>query len=280
METKALAVRDEMTLKETMTLGETLARSGFFNDTKDAAQAVVKILAGRELGFGPIASMTGVHIIQGKVAVGAALMGASVKADPRYDYRVITLTDERAEIAFYEHGKEIGRSVFTMDDAKAAALTGKDNWRKFARNMLFARAMSNGVRWYCPDAFGGNPTYTPEELGAEVDDEGNVIEGQFSTAPESKSQPAKSNGGNGNGQHWIDSVDANGTPIRVRWWAKMDDLGLSHEQVHEALSVEHMSEYDGTLKDAYADVQQWLAAQDNIAQAVGELYGDEEPANE
>lgn len=178
---KALVpIHNEMTLKETMTLGDTLAKSGFFDDAKDAAKAVAKILAGRELGFGPMASMTGIHIIQGKIAVGANLMGASVKRDPRYDYRVVKLTDDHAEIAFYENGKELGRSVFTMQDASAAGLNGKDNWRKFARNMLFSRAMSNGVRWYCPDAFGGNPTYTPDELGAEVDDEGSVVEGQFS----------------------------------------------------------------------------------------------------
>jgi hypothetical protein len=36
--------------------------------------------------------------------------------------------------------------------------------------MLFARAMSNGARWYCPDVFAG-PAYTPDELGADVDGE-------------------------------------------------------------------------------------------------------------
>ena len=43
--------------------------------------------------------------------------------------------------------------------------------------MLFARAMSNGVRWYCPDVFAGMAVYTPDEMGADVDGEGNVIEG-------------------------------------------------------------------------------------------------------
>jgi len=41
--------------------------------------------------------------------------------------------------------------------------------------MLFARAMSNGVRWYCPDVMNGSAVYTPEELGADVDQDGNVI---------------------------------------------------------------------------------------------------------
>jgi hypothetical protein len=41
--------------------------------------------------------------------------------------------------------------------------------------MLFSRALTNGARWYTPDVFGG-PVYTPDELGAEVDAEGNAVE--------------------------------------------------------------------------------------------------------
>ena len=35
--------------------------------------------------------------------------------------------------------------------------------------MLFARAMSNGVRWYCPDV-AMTPLYTPDEQGAQAAD--------------------------------------------------------------------------------------------------------------
>ena len=184
-EQTALAIPQELNLSETMQLGEVLAKSGFFSDTKQAAQAVVKVLCGREIGFGPIASMTGVHIVQGKPTIGANLLGASIKRDPRYDYRVIELTDTEAEIAFFQNGQELGRSRFTMDDAKAANLTNKSVWKQFPRNMLFARALSNGARWYTPDVFGGVTPYTPEELGAEVDQEGDVID----VTPTSKPAP-------------------------------------------------------------------------------------------
>ena len=149
-----------------------MARSGFFADARQAAQAIVKILAGQELGFGPFASMTGVYIIQGRPALSANIMAASVKKSGRYNFRVIELTDQRCELAFFEAGQEVGRSVFTLDDARKAQTKNLD---KFPRNMLYARAMSNGVRWYCPDVLGGGPVYTPEELGANVDGEGNVI---------------------------------------------------------------------------------------------------------
>ena len=173
--TQALTVATS--LNETMELGNLLAQSGFFADSRGAAQAVVKVLAGREIGFGPIASMTGIHVISGRVSISANLMAAAIKRSGRYDYRVREMTPQRCEIEFRErYGDKwevIGSSEFTAQDAR---LAGTKNMDKYARNMLFARAMSNGARWYCPDIFGG-PVYTPEEMGATVDGEtGEVID--------------------------------------------------------------------------------------------------------
>ena len=194
MEDKALV---PMTLSDTLNLGKVLAESGFFSDTKAASQAVVKVLAGRELGFGPIASMTGIHIVQGKPSLGANLLGAAIKGSHRYNYRVVELTDERAEIAFFEEGKEVGRSTFTIHDAKKAQLTGKPIWAQYPRNMLFSRALSNGARWFCPDVFSGVIPYTPEELGADIDGEtGEVINVTPAPAPaEIPQKPATATNG-------------------------------------------------------------------------------------
>jgi hypothetical protein len=158
-----------------------MAASGFFPDSKELSKAVVKILAGRELGFGAFASMAGVAVIQGKPVVGANLTAAAIKQTGKYNYRVLTHTDQECKIAFYEGGVDgdhcVGVSIFTMDDAKAAGLTAKDNWKKYPRNMLFARAISNGQKWYAPDVYNGVTVYTPDEMGAVVDEEGNAIEG-------------------------------------------------------------------------------------------------------
>lgn len=51
-----------------------LQKSGYFQDVKTEAQAIVKVMAGSELGLPPFASMTGIHIIQGKPVLGAADM--------------------------------------------------------------------------------------------------------------------------------------------------------------------------------------------------------------
>lgn len=169
------------TYDEVERVAKAMAASGYFQDAKSISQAIVKIMAGSEIGFGPFASMQGVNIIKGKPSYNANMLASSVKAHPKYDYRIIKLDDTICELAFFEGGTEVGRPTFTLQDAQKAGTTNLD---KFPRNMLFARAMSNGVRWYCPDVTNGNAVYTPEELGAEVDEDGNVIEGESVTITE------------------------------------------------------------------------------------------------
>jgi hypothetical protein len=167
----ALTIRNDMDIQ---TLGTTLAKSGYFQDSRDAAQAIVKVLAGAEIGISPIASMTGINIISGRVALSANLIASVIKrAKPRYNYKVLTFTADECSIEFFEDGQSAGVSTFTKEDARKA---GTKNMDKFPRNMLFARAISNGAKWYAAELFGGGAVYTPDELGAEIDgDTGEVL---------------------------------------------------------------------------------------------------------
>lgn len=165
------------TTQELMGMAKIFAESGMFADTRQAAQAFVKIQAGAEMGIMPFAAMAGVHIIKGKPSIGAGIMASRVKASGKYDYRVVQQDDKSCVIDFYQGKDCIGRSSFTIEDARKA---GTQNLEKFARNMLFARAISNGVKWYCPDVFSCT-VYTPEELsstGAET-----VQDAEFSAEP-------------------------------------------------------------------------------------------------
>jgi len=190
-------------LDDVQRVAKLLAMSNYF-DAKAAqgelaiAQLATKILAGREMGYGPFASVQGIHVIQGKPVVSANLMAAAVKRSGRYDYRVRRLDNDGCEIEFLQRNgdklESVGKSAFTRDDAKAAGLIGKDNWSKFARNMFFARALSNGIRWFCPDVFDGSAAYTPDELGVEEDADGNVIDVTPTVTPTVTSAPQNDNG--------------------------------------------------------------------------------------
>jgi hypothetical protein len=169
---------------DAQSLGELLAASGYFTDARGAAQAAVKVMAGQELGFGPIASMTGIYIVKGRVTLSANLMAAAIKRQrPRYDYRVREHTAEFCSIEFLQDGEHLGESTYSMQDAQAAGLASSETWKKHPRNMLFARALSNGAKWYCPDVFGGGPIYTPDELGAVIDGETGQVLGPAGEMP-------------------------------------------------------------------------------------------------
>lgn len=156
--------------QEIQEIASVFAASGIFKDTKGMAACVVKIMFGQEMGFGPMASMTGVHFIEGKPVIGANLMAAAIKNSGRYDYKVRKLDATECLLEFFENGVSLGLSGMTMAEALEKGLCAgyegkiKANWAKFPKNMLFARAMSNGFKWYCPDASGGTPVYTPDEF--------------------------------------------------------------------------------------------------------------------
>jgi len=159
------------TSADAISIGETFYKSGMFADIKSAQQAVVKIMAGAEMGISPFLAMSGIHIIQGKPTIGAGLMASRVKASGKYNYKVLEMSDKVCSIEFTEGGASIGTSTFTIEDAKKA---GTKNIDRFPRNMIFARAMSNGVRWFCPDIYEG-PVYVPEEM-AEVTEDVQAVE--------------------------------------------------------------------------------------------------------
>jgi len=226
------------TMSEVQLAATAMANSGYFQDARQAAQAVVKILAGQEMGFGPFASMTGVYIIQGRPAIGANLMAAAVKKHPKYDDRVIKMQDDVCELAFFQDGQEIGRSVFDLDNAKKA---GTKNLDKFARNMLFARAMSNGVRWFVPDVFLGAAVYTPEELGASVNEAGEIVDVMLVGPP-----------------HWSERQDQQGRNLGARFFNWTSEKRLTHEDALEALGIGKLVDYTGTMQEAKDAVEKYI----------------------
>ena len=163
-----LVVQQDLKLSD---LAKVYAQSGMFKDIRSAAQAAVKILAGQELGIGPTSAMNDIHVIEGKTEIGAHLIAAAIRSSHKYDYRILQLTNEVCSIRFFllnkdgTLGEQLGDSTFTIKDAEKAGLMGRAQmYSKYPRNMLFARALSNGQAWYTPDIFAYR-VYTPGEIG-------------------------------------------------------------------------------------------------------------------
>lgn len=57
-------------------------------------------------------------------------------------------------------------------------------------------------------------------------------------------------------KHWIEYGGA-----RNKFWAMTKELTLSNEQVHEALGVESVKDYEGTMAEAKKQIEEWIEIQ-------------------
>jgi hypothetical protein len=174
------------TIREAMQIGQIFAASGLFQDVRGEAQAIVKIMAGAEIGLAPFQAMNALHIIQGKPTMSANTVAMLLKRSGRYNYKVVEWTEQICTLEFFERGESLGAVSFSMADAQKAQLTKNPMWQKYPKPMLFSRCVTMGARAFAADVFGG-AIYTPEEMGAEIDGEGNVL--SVPDAPESQPLP-------------------------------------------------------------------------------------------
>jgi hypothetical protein len=139
-----------------------LFKSGMFPNAKNEFGAFAIVEYGHELGIPPMMALKNINIISGQLACNAQLM-LSMAMSRGVTYKVISETDKGATIEF-KRGDITYKATFDENDAKAAGLTGKDNWKKYARDMYFWRAAAKGIRRIAPDAVLG--LYTKDEISS------------------------------------------------------------------------------------------------------------------
>ncbi|GAG15845.1 unnamed protein product, partial [marine sediment metagenome] len=106
------------------------------------------------------------------------IISSLVKKSKVYDYKVEKLDETECVLSFTKEGEELGKSTFTIKDAAKAGIVNGVNWKNYPRNMLFARAMANGARWFTPDVYCGYAKEELEELSVEkVPDVVTITEG-------------------------------------------------------------------------------------------------------
>lgn len=158
-------------------IGEAAAQAGIYK-SKNAAELALRVKYGMEMGLGPATALQSVAVINGSPSLTAGAIASRIGGHPDYDYEVTEHTDERCTIIVYRHKRgewrECPPSTFTLDDAAKAGLLKAGPWKQYPRNMLYARALTNAARWHAAEVFGGS-VYTPDELGADVDEQGEVV---------------------------------------------------------------------------------------------------------
>ncbi len=162
--------------REQMFMAQTLAESTLLpGHLRGKPANVLVILQGaRALDVSAFWALQSMHVIEGKLGMSAELMrGLAVRAG--HKVRVVERTAEKAIIEILRKDRDTPyRAEFTWQDALDAKLQDKDNWKKYRKSMLVARATSIAMRDECPDVLFG-VVYTPDELGAVTDADENPI---------------------------------------------------------------------------------------------------------
>lgn len=124
-------------------------------------QALALCLVAQAEGRHPASAAQDYHIVQGRPAKKAdAMLRDFISSGGKVEWH--SLTDELADATFSHPAGGSVRITWDHQRAKAAGLGGKDMWKKFPRQMLRSRVVSEGVRTVCPGATSG--MYVPEEV--------------------------------------------------------------------------------------------------------------------
>ncbi len=153
------AITTSISVGDMQRMAEAVAKSGLFGmKTPDQAFALM-ILAQAE-GKHPGIVARDYHVIQGRACLKADAMLARFQ-ESGGKVAWISYTDERVEGEFSHPSGGSVKIAWTIAQAKAAGLTGKEVWRQYPRAMLRARVISEGIRTVFPGVICG--LYTPEE---------------------------------------------------------------------------------------------------------------------
>lgn len=151
-----------------MQIAETVVKSGLApTEVNTPQKALIIMLKARELGVPPMQALSTIHVVKGKPTLAADLMVGLLR---REGHRVWVVKTTGQDCVMKGHRK--GESehtievVFTIEDAAKAGLTGKETWKQYTPQLLYARCASRISRMIAPDVLAG--MYTAEEMGAEV----------------------------------------------------------------------------------------------------------------
>ena len=158
------------------------------------AEARLKMLKGKEIHIPYQVAFEKIYIIDGKSTCMTELQMALIKRDcPKCVILVEEQTDQRCIImAKRPEDPKFTKHEYTIDKAKKqsyywnADKTVKDKWNTMPDTMLYNRCASQMARQQFPKELHGM-SYTPDELGVDIDEDGNIIEPKL--PPTSKAIP-------------------------------------------------------------------------------------------
>jgi hypothetical protein len=141
--------------------GTEFVPKGMRNSPESVAAAM---LYGREVGLPPMTALTQTHVIEGKPSTSAEGMRALVLAGG-HSLEVLEASGSLVRMRARRRGSDVWTVLeWTIDQARAAGLAGKDVWKKYPRAMLAARCTDELCGLVFPDVIHGLTVLDPAEL--------------------------------------------------------------------------------------------------------------------
>lgn len=140
-------------------------KSGFLPPSIRNVEQVITLAAmGQQLGIAPIAAINGIDVIQGRPSIKPQLMLALIYKSGQLEDLQVSDDGTTCTVTVKRTGMTPHTEKFSMADAAAMGLTGKDNWRKQPAVMRKWRTIAAAARVVFPDVIWG--FYTPDEMGS------------------------------------------------------------------------------------------------------------------
>ena len=182
MATNQLAIRQQQALTTTganewetlLSQARVLLQSGFLPVAiKTESQCAAIIMQGRALNIDPMTALQTINVIQGKPTVSPQLMMALCNRTGELEDMKCLDDGNKCTVTLKRRGRAPFTTSFSMEEAGAMGLSGKDNWKKQAKTMRQWRAIAAAARVVFPDAILG--LYLHDEMGADTNEEGEII---------------------------------------------------------------------------------------------------------
>lgn len=156
----AIKSTQAVTLEQIERMAIHFAKSGLFG-IRTPEQGIALMLIAQAEGLHPAVAARDYHVIQGRPALKSdAMLARFQQAGGKVVWNVYS--DSEVSGTFSHPAGGATTVSWTIAQAKAAGLTGKDVWKQYPRAMLRARCISEGIRTVYPGVSVG--VYTPEEI--------------------------------------------------------------------------------------------------------------------
>lgn len=119
---------------------------------------LIAVQWGAELGLKPLQALSNIAVINGRAALWGDAVIALVRSSPLCEYVQETDDGHAATCRVKRRGEAEAVVTFSMDDARAAGLAGKQGpWTQYPKRMRQMRARAFALRDVFPDVLRGMP---------------------------------------------------------------------------------------------------------------------------